>query len=146
MRVSVGAFGTVAMRTHTERSNEDIASGWIAFYLRCGRPTTAEGAQVHDEDPNWRAVHAVSDLRFADPARTLDIVFRIARTSSDDWVLENLGAGPLEDLIDSDPTLLDPIALEAPASPALRFALQCVWQRDMSEDTWARLQRIANSS
>ena len=100
---------------------------------------------MHDRDPNWWAVHGVLDLDGDDPARALDIVFLIARTSSDDWVLENLGAGPLENLIDGDPTLLDPIALEAQSSPSLRFALQCVWQRDMSEDTWARLQRIANT-
>ncbi len=133
------------MRTQFDRSNEDIASSWSAYYLQYGRPNTAAELRVRADDPHWWAVDAVMGLYGDDPARALDIVFLIARTCSDDWVLENLGAGPLEDLIDSDPTLLDPIALEAASSPALRFALRCVWQRDMSEDTWGRLQRISNA-
>jgi len=131
------------MRAHIDRSNEDIASSWIAYYLRHGRDEAGNG--VSDEDPHWWAVSAVLYLDGDDPARALDIVFRIARACSDDWVLENLGAGPLENLIDGDQTLLDPVALEVTSSPGLKFALQCVWQRDMSEDTWARLQRIANA-
>ena len=131
------------MQSHYDRSNADIARNWIAYYARTARPNSATEIKAHDKDPGWWAVNALMELDSHDPARALEITFLIAIGSEDGWVLENLGAGPLENLIDGDPTLLDAIALEAVTNPRLKVALQSVWQREMSEDAWARLQRIA---
>jgi hypothetical protein len=133
------------MHPDDERSNAEIARAWIAHYVRTGPPSSAADIKVHDADPDHWANGALGALRRDDPARALEIVFRIARDSADAWVLENLGAGPLEDLIDADPTLLDPIALEVASSPNLKTALQSVWEREMSDETWNRLQRIAGA-
>ncbi len=133
------------METHDEHSNEDISRSWIAHYARMGRPSSAAQINAHEDDPDWWAVDALMNLDSEDPVRALDIIFLIAEGSDDDWVLENLGAGPLENLIDDDLTLLDPIALEAASNPSLKKALQSVWRRDISEDAWTRLQRIAGS-
>ncbi|QUD90556.1 DUF6869 domain-containing protein [Phenylobacterium montanum] len=133
------------MQTHHAHSNEEISRSWIAHYVRMGRPSSAAEIKAHDDDPDWWAVRTLMELDRQDPARALDITFLIAKGSDDAWVVENLGAGPLEDLIDGDPTLLDAIALETASNPRLKEALQSVWQGEMSDDTWARLRRIAGS-
>ncbi|HWE45036.1 MAG TPA: hypothetical protein VG407_03325 [Caulobacteraceae bacterium] len=133
------------MLTHHGRDNEDIARSWIAHYARFGRPSSAEQIKAHDDDPDWWAVNSLMELDGQDPVRSLDIVFLISRGSDDGWVLENLGAGPIENLINDDPTLLDAIELEVASNPRLREALQSVWRGDISEDTWARLQKIVGS-
>jgi hypothetical protein len=98
---------------------------------------------MHEDDPDWWAVNALMDLGHNDPPRALDIVFIISRDSDNEWVLENLGAGPLEELIGDDPALLDRIEREIGSNPRLRLALRAVWQGEMSDDIWARLQRSA---
>lgn len=125
------------------RTNEEIAAGWIAFYASGDCAAELRRAPFGDPDaPVW-AVDAVMDLEFEDPGRVLEIAFLIARRSDDPWVLSNLGAGPLESLLAEDPTFLDACEAEARISPNLRLALRSVWPMNMTQETFARVLRIA---
>lgn len=125
------------------QSDADIATAWSAFYLR-HRDIKGELERPFDDaDADWWAVEAVMDLQSQDPIRALEIAFMIARQCSDEWVLVNLGAGPLESLLAEDPTLLNAIELEAKASRNLVRALGSVWQNRMPDTAWATVQRLA---
>jgi hypothetical protein len=132
-------------QTGTDRGNAEIAQSWVGYYLRLGRPQSERDFAVRKDDPNRWAVDAVMALQFSDPVRALEIAFIVARSTVDDWVLEILGAGPLEDLLVDDPTLLDFIALEIGSNPRLKEALGFVWQNAMDDETWTKVQRLACS-
>lgn len=123
-----------------QSSNAEIAEAWIACTRRCRHPDGQ--SHVRDDDPAWWAVDTVTDLEFTDPVRALEVAFVVTRQSSDGWVLENLGAGPLETLLSRDPTFLDAIMIEAASNPNLLEALGSVWKNEMPDETWAVVRHL----
>jgi hypothetical protein len=104
-------------------SDSEIVAAWIDFE---SRPHALQEDWIRDRA--WWA---------------LEIAFQIARTSERPKVLEMLGAGPLEDLLSEDPTLIDAVAIEAQSSPNLRIALRATWQSAMPDDVWRAVQNLA---
>jgi hypothetical protein len=131
----------------TSRPDAEVAAAWIARTAR----SNPEGVlppdikiQALDSEDDW-GVQALLEIVCEEPIRALEITFLIARMTDDDWLLCNLGAGPIESLLAHDATLLDAVAIEARNSPNLKTALGSVWQNAMSEATWRAVQRLANS-
>lgn len=122
-------------------TNDEIVDAWIDYTERC-RPIDGQVTTLPEDDPAWWAIDILMEFEFSNPLRALEIAFAIARKSSDEWVLENLGAGPLETLLGRDPTFLDAIKLEAASSPGLFEALGSVWKNAMPDDTWVALQSM----
>jgi len=130
----------------TSRPDDEVAAAWMAWTARtdpngplkedCQDETRREGGD------NW-GEQALLEILCEEPIRALAIVFLIARVTDDEWLLCNLGAGPIESLLAHDGTLLDAIAVEVETSPNLRIALASVWQNAMSEATWRAVQRLA---
>jgi len=116
----------------------EIVAAWIDFEAR---PHTLHEDWIRDRA--WWAIEAMMDLQLHDPARALGVAFQIARASDAPKVLEMLGAGPLEDLLSEDPTLIDAIAIEAASSPHLRVALRATWQNAMPDEVWQAVRRLA---
>jgi len=131
---------------NTSWPDNEIAAAWIAWTARSDPKSLL---QQDFEDLAGRAagadwgVQALLEILCEEPIRALQIVFLIARLTDDDWLLCNLGAGPIESLLANDGTLLDAIAVEVETSPHLRVALASVWQNEMSEAAWRTLQRLA---
>lgn len=121
-------------------SNAEIADAWVDW-MKLSRPHEGR-PRARDDDPAWWAIDAVMELESSDPVRALEVAFEIARKSSDEWVLENLGAGPLETLLSRDQTFLDAIKIEAASNPNLLEALGSVWMNDMPAETRAAVQRL----
>jgi hypothetical protein len=131
----------------TSRPDSEVAKAWIACTARSNPDQSAAGdiaASASEAEDDWRA-QALLEILCEEPIRALEITFLIARMTDDAWLLCNLGAGPIEDLLAHDATLLDAIALEARSSPNLKTALASVWQNAMSDATWQAVQRIADS-
>ena len=56
-------------------------------------------------------------------------------------VLQNIAAGPLEDLLAAHgSTLIERIEIEARRNPAFNLLLGGVWQNTMSSEVWSRIQ------
>jgi hypothetical protein len=119
------------------RSDAEIASAWIDYEARPHSPAEEAG-----EDKAWWAVDAMMGLSADDPLRALEICFLIARSSDDPKVLEMLGAGPLEDLVSEDPTLVDAIFHESNSNNHLVTALKSMWQSTIPDHVWRELQRL----
>ena len=131
----------------TNRPDAEIAEAWIAWTASLA-PQQALDRDVNDisrENGGDWGEQALLELVCEEPIRALEISFLIARTTADDWLLCNLGAGPIESLLADDPTLLAPLAHEAQSSPNVKIALASVWQNAMPEDTWRAIQMIARS-
>ena len=61
-----------------------------------------------------------------------------------DFLLSNLAAGPLEDLlVEFDDQFIDRIEKCASQSPRFRFMLSMVWKNDISEPVWERVRRAS---
>ena len=76
-----------------------------------------------------------------------EIHYRICSEAPDYDLMGYLAAGPLEDLLSyHGRTVIDDIEALAKEDPEFRKCLAGVWQADMEEELYARVQKAANSS
>ncbi len=72
------------------------------------------------------------------------VVMRLLDVAPNEWVIANIGSGPLEDLLSADPEVVAGlIEDEAPIRPRLREALVHTWQLFTPDDVFARVKRFA---
>jgi hypothetical protein len=106
-----------------------LADEWIAVTVRRNRET----GDLKDTPPlkmdKYNApAHALIDLIMCDPNKAFHVVEHILSKTSDPWVLENLGAGPLEDLLQTgDEAAIARVNTLAEKYPNAREALSHVW-------------------
>ncbi len=79
---------------------EQLAAAWVE-YMKRRDPATGDLRDVesHDLLDEDDAATALVSLEFSDPATAFEVVDRILTSSSDPWILANLGAGPIETLL-----------------------------------------------
>ena len=80
----------------------EIASKWIAYIIR-RHPQTGDLKDISVSDLCGKddAAQKLLDLVVNDPGAAFEVIDSILSQTSDPWVLENLGAGPLEELLSS---------------------------------------------
>jgi hypothetical protein len=73
-------------------------------------------------------------------------ILEIVTQDNSSWNIENLGAGPLEDLlVYHGPVFIGRIEALAD-NPSVRALAQQAWKNDMTDQVWERLQSIAKRS
>jgi len=79
---------------------QDLASRWIEYTVRHD-PATGDlrNVPMTDLGETDEAAQKLLDLLFDDPRAARQVVEHILDQTRDPWVLENVGAGPLEDLL-----------------------------------------------
>jgi len=83
----------------------------------------------------------------SDPEECWKVILTILSIEKDDWILENLGAGPLEDLLVAHgPVIIDKLEKIAMRDPVFHRLAQFVWRNDILDDVWERLKRVASGS
>jgi hypothetical protein len=119
----------------------DLADAWCAYHERGQR----DGLNRHD-DPDWWAVEAVLAMNFGrtdDPRRRAVVLALVDRADSE-YVLQCIGAGPLEDYVEDRANIVEWIEQAAARSPKFRRALGNVWcADDVSAETLTRFDRAA---
>lgn len=85
------------------------------------------------------------ELANKNPQECLDVVIAILNEAhDDDFILANLAAGPLEELLVAHGTeLIDAIESLSNQDPNFKKLLGGVWKNDMSDELWARVQAVA---
>jgi hypothetical protein len=116
-----------------------LAADWIQYYQHLDDPSTPSLFPRYDD------VHAL--VHGDDPETAIDFIRAVlARNdNSDKWgtVIENLAAGPLEDvLVYHGPVIIEVVESYARQNPAFRHLLGGVWQRDMAPEVWERVQAL----
>ena len=91
-----------------------------------------------DDDP-WQHL---SELVEEDTARGFAVVCEIARRSSDITTMSGLGEGPLEELLEASPGLVDAMIEEARRSPGLRIALGFTWTGGLGRSEQLKLNQL----
>jgi hypothetical protein len=128
----------------TSQNLNKIASNWIAYTIRCNPQTgDLKDAAPLDRDAFNGAVIELGNILMEDLDASLQIVESILKQSSDPWVLENLGAGPLEDLLSKgDPAVIDFIETKHRSYPNLVDAMRYMWTDSFPPRSKAFVEKI----
>jgi hypothetical protein len=116
-------------------SRQRLITDWITIQH------TEEGSKEREE-AFW-AFGEVWDMCCKNPDDAWDFIVGVLAQDSSDCELQNLSAGPLEDLLAKHgPNVIDRVEDEARRNPLFAKLLGGVWQNDMSADVWARVQAV----
>jgi hypothetical protein len=103
----------------------------------------------HDSEDYHRLFWAhekIWELGQDSPRECLSVILAILQHDPSDKIVENLAAGPLEDLLSAHgDELIDEIELQAKRNDNFRRLLGGVWQNAISDDVWERLKAVAGS-
>jgi uncharacterized protein DUF6869 len=89
---------------------------------------------------NWWAYEALDRLCHDEPDKAWDLVLAIVDAADSNDLLETIGAGPLENLLDKHaPQLIGRVEAALADHPRLARALTSVWLRDDDSDANRRL-------
>jgi hypothetical protein len=104
------------------------------------------GAWFQYEETFW-AWERMRDLTGMDPELAWRVITLLMEESPSEDVLGSIGAGPLEDLLsDYGEGLIDRVETRARSDARFRECLAAVWQSDMSDELWARVQNAVGRS
>ena len=113
-----------------------LAQAWIS--LQSAFPESEQESELE-----WSS-NKLNRLILRDPIASWDIVLAIAGSSSDAWVLENLGSGPIEMLLTQHPheairLLEEDLRVE---NPNLRVAIEHVWLESVPVEIRDRIKSL----
>jgi hypothetical protein len=95
---------------------------------------------LREQGLNWWAWVEFERLTREAPEEAWAAILAVIERTGDEYTLEMLGAGPLEELIENHgPAFLERIEDQARANARFRGVLQCVWESSTPE-VWARIQ------
>jgi hypothetical protein len=115
----------------------DIARAWVAMHK------AEKGSEARDA--NFWAYMSLDELRDGDLERYWKIINEIKRIDDSDFMLSNLAAGPIEDvLVNSGSIFIERIEECAKADERFRAMLGMVWKNDIPDDIWERVERASS--
>lgn len=117
-----------------------LVLSWIRFHetQSCGHRSTSP-----EHSPDFYAVEALDSLSSTDPKRALEVIGDILFSTTNDVVLANLAAGPLEDLlVRHGSTVIDLIRARAQADVRFRRLLAGVWPNNIPSAIWSEIREI----
>lgn len=123
----------------TDEEIRKFAGEWIA--VEKSHNPALGNPKPSDDDPSWDTIIKMLELTRADWRTTLAVCVEIARQTDDPWVLQNLGAGPLEDILEGGQRVIEPFLAAAKANPTFRKALHSVWECSDPE-AWRQFQMV----
>ena len=121
----------------SEANDVDIAKAWVAMHK------AEKGSEARDA--NFWAYMLLDDLRDSDLERCWKIINEIKRIDDSDFMLSNLAAGPIEDLlVNSGSIFIERIEACAKVDERFRSMLGMVWKNDMPDSIWERVERASS--
>jgi len=117
---------------------DDLARAWILLY----ETKSKHGNDSPESNALFWAYEALDEACSEHPKRALEVIGLISKLTIDDYILANLAAGPLEDLIvGNEEKIIDDIEVLAKKDLHFRRIIGGVWRNSISQPTWDRLQR-----
>ena len=99
------------------------------------------GAEAPEADNLFWCLDAIDAAGRNDPEIGLELIQKILEGTTNQYVLANLAAGPLESLlVRSGAAIIDKIEARARHSERFRQLLKGVWRNRIDEGVWTRLQ------
>jgi hypothetical protein len=117
---------------------EKLIDSWIAL------------SRTVRDTPEWDALFwsevELSKLAREDPDSAWHLIREILKRDQSAAVVGSLSSGVLEELLsEHGDEIIDLIEKEAETNPIFAHLLGGVWQGDMSDDIWLRVQRAASA-
>jgi hypothetical protein len=120
---------------HKAHETDDLVSSWILMHQ-------ADDESSMRDKLRWSDIE-LSRLASDDPRVCLRYIIEICNLSNHPRVLEGLAAGPLEDLLhEHGSALIEDVARIARGDERFRALLGGVWQGEIEEGIWTRLQAL----
>ena len=117
-----------------------LIESWIARY----ETIQDEGDESEKAESLFWTFEQLDDYCWRDPKKAMEIILGILSSTNNEFVLDNLAAGPLESLLSRHgETVIKDIELEAKSNSAFRNLLGGVWQNQMSDELWHRVLQAA---
>jgi hypothetical protein len=116
-----------------------LAAAWVAYHR-------AE-ARSPEHEANWWSFGELTDLAQDDPDGCWEAILLALSLDQSNAVVENLSAGPLEDLLaHHGDELITRIEIEAGRNPDFRSLLGGVWRSTISDRVWATVCAVRDLS
>jgi hypothetical protein len=112
----------------------EIADGWVLSYL-------VSSSMTHPE--RERAQDRMIDLAAEQPIAALEAISLVLDHTADEWVLTNLGAGPIESLLHSAPRPTLKLLATHPRANAVAIAIANVWAGSLEKAVAEELARLS---
>jgi len=97
---------------------DPLVSDWIRYHVEKRKGT----------DPLFAAWEQVDEVVRRDPEAGWILALALVEAAPDDWVLANVAAGPLEDLLNKfSDVLIERVEIQARRDPKFRRCLTGVW-------------------
>jgi hypothetical protein len=123
---------------------DDLVQAWWE-YRRRSKGTREERKALELREPKdlCERMSLVDDILYDGGARSVQLITALAESAYDEDGLATIGAGPLEDLIDTHgPDILDLLVSAAQTSPSFRRALQSAALHGVHGEVAQRLRRL----
>jgi hypothetical protein len=112
-----------------------IVRDWIA--LSHTEPNTPEYERL------FAVFGVVVDMTHDRPEEAWAFVLAVLAADDSTRVMENLAAGPLEDLlVYHGPAVIERVEAEARTNPKFAFLLGGVWKNAIADDIWDRVRAV----
>ncbi|MGO9134197.1 MAG: DUF6869 domain-containing protein [Methylovirgula sp.] len=120
----------------------ELAGRWITFQKTTDPRFGDRKSKANEDNPEHRVALSLIDQTLRDWPSALAVCIEVAVESDDPWILEILGAGPLEDLLENHgDTVLNHFLAAAKDNPNFRQALYHIWSCT-DKDVWLRFLQI----
>ena len=116
-----------------------LVEAWIALHDAQRRL----GNDFAGKEAVFWAYEELDEIRGNQPSMALHIIREILAATDNKFVLANLAAGPLEDLLClHGSSVIDGIERLAKSDARFRNLLKGVWRNAIDEETWVRVQTL----
>jgi hypothetical protein len=115
--------------------NEKLVDHWIQYQLK-SRLNSADSELFE-----W-AADEVMDLSILNLEQCWQFILSVISKTDDQWVLTNIGAGPIEDMLATDSELTFSLIKNSLPNKELNFCITNVWQNLMSESTFKKVKKL----
>lgn len=121
---------------------EGLGQAWIILHENIRK----YGRESKETDEVFWAHEGLYELCETAPRDALDLINYVVNSTDDEFLLANLAAGPVEELLCFHGQLLiEEIERTASTSYKFRSLLRNVWKNEINEQVWERVQRAAKA-
>jgi hypothetical protein len=115
---------------------KNLAMGWIEEH-------SSPNKDLPQSDRILEYWNILEDMIFHNNKFAFDVIIKIIEITSDEYIIYNVAAGPLESfIVKCDEISLSIIEQEAIKNTKFAFALRGVWQNLTPDHVWAKIVAI----
>lgn len=129
------------MPQNSDKGHEEriLVEAWMDFCSSKDKPS--------EEHRNYWAYETIDRLCDEEPEKCLALIIAICSSTNNEFILANVAAGPLEDLlVRNGDRVLDQLELWAQQDHKNRSVLASVWRNNIDDELWASVSRMTQGA